>query len=109
MARLTKAYFSAFHKPQPHRSEMVKDEVRTYQANFNGALSSESVSSVSWDTDDTSLIAITGATVSAGIASVTVTASNNGTARLSCTATLDTARKLKRWFHIRITDKDDVR
>lgn len=110
MARLTKVYYGSFHRSKPHRSKITEDEVRTYKVDFNGALeSSESVSSVSWTTDDDAVIAISGAALSSGVASVTVTASEEGTARLYCIATLNTSRKLKQWFQIEVVDEADVR
>lgn len=105
MARLTKAYVSAFHSGSPHRSTIRKDEQRTYRADFNGALEGETVSSVTWHTDDDSIIAISGAALSSGVGSVSVTASNEGTAELSCTAALSGGRDLKQWFRIEVVDE----
>ena len=110
MARLTKAYYSRFHKPKPVRASMTLDEVRKFQVNFNGALESETVSSVTWENENTdTTLSIGSATLSAGIASCLGEARVEGTARLYCLATLDTGRKLKQWFHVRIKDEADVR
>lgn len=110
MARLAKSYDSLFHKRKTHRSVLDEDEVRTYRADFNGGLESgESVSSVSWTTDDDSIIAISGAALSSGVASVTVTASTVGLAHLEVLATLNTSRKLHQWFRIEVQDETSIR
>ena len=110
MARLTKVYFSRFHRQKPHRSEMTLDEIRKFQVDFNGALESETVTSIDWQTDEDLTVSISAATLSAGIASVLARARIEGqTARLYCLATLDTGRKLKQWFNVKVIGEADVR
>jgi hypothetical protein len=109
MPRLTKAYYSRFHKPKPVRVEMTLDEIRKFQVDFNGALESETVSSIQWETGEDATVSIASATLSAGIASCLGEADVVGTARLYCLATLSSGRKLKQWFHIRVRDEADVR
>ena len=110
MARLTKVYYSRFHRQKPNRLDMEEDEVRTFQVDFNGGLESgESVSTATMETEDDTVLAISGETLSSGLASVTGTASTVGAARLSFLATLSSGRKLKQWFRIRVIDEADVR
>lgn len=110
MARLTKAYFSSFHTPKPIRARMTKDELRKFQVDFNGALDSETVSSATWtNPSSNATLTISGPTLSAGIATCSGEALTKGTARIHCVATLSTGRKLKQWFHVRVSDEADVR
>lgn len=110
MARLTKAYYSRFHVPKTVRAKMTLDEVRKFQVDFNSGLESETVTSATWQNENTDqTLSIASATLSAGIASCLGEARIEGTAKLYCSATLDTGRKLKQWFHVRIKDEADVR
>lgn len=110
MARLTKVYYSAHHTPKPHRSVMTLDEIRKFQVDFNGALDSETVSSVTWENENTdTTVSIGSPTLSAGIASCLANARIEGTARLYCLALLSSGRYLKQWFHIRVKDEAGVR
>ena len=109
MSRLTKCYYSGFHKNKPTRCVMTLDEVRTFSVDFNGALESETVSSVEWDHHESVEVEIADAALSAGIATVEGTAEAEGTARISCIATLSSGRKLKQWFHVKVVDEADVR
>ena len=108
MARLTKAYYSRFHKNPPPRVVMTLDEVRKFQVDFNAGLESETVSSVAW-THRTEAVEIADATLSAGLASCEGTAEREGKERISCIATLSSGRKLKQWFSIKVIDEADVR
>lgn len=109
MARLTKAYFSRFHKPKPVRVEMTLDEVREFEVDFNGALESETVSQVEWETSEEAVVSISGAALSAGVGSCVGEALLEGAARIYCLATLSSGRALKQWFTIRVKDEADVR
>lgn len=108
MARLTKAYYSRFHKPKPTRCVMTLDEVRLFTVDFNGALESDTATGVEW-THSTGAVEIADATLSAGIATCEGTATFEGTDRIYCIATLSSGRKLKQWFHIKVIDEADVR
>lgn len=89
---------------------MTMDEVCKFQVDFNGALESETVSSVVWENENTDVtMSIASPTLSAGIAACLGEARVTGTARLYCLATLNTGRKLKQWFTVQITDEESVR
>lgn len=110
MARLTKVYYSRFHQQKPCRVVMEKDEVLTFRVDFNGGLESgESVSTATMETEQENVLAISGETLTSGLASVTGTASTEGVARLSFVGTLSSGRKLKQWFRVNVTDEADVR
>ena len=110
MARLTKAYFSAYGENPVHKSTIQDTEKRTYSVDWNGALEGSTVSGTpDWATDDTSIIAIASEAVSSAVSTVLVTANEVGTAELSCTATLADGRKLVQWFLITVEDVHDLR
>lgn len=109
MPRLTKSYYSKFHKPKPARVVMTLDEIRHFAVDFNGGLESESVNSTDWTTDETVTLTISAPTISGGVATCVVEAASEGTGRLYCIATISSGRKLKQWFHISVRDEADVR
>lgn len=109
MPRLSRVYYSKFHKPKPARVEMSLDEIRKFRVDFNGGLESESVNTAAWETNDDAVLTISAPTIDSGVAVCVVEAALEGTAQLSCIATLDSGRKLKQWFQVEVRDEADVR
>lgn len=109
MPRLTRAYYSRFHKPKPTRAEMTLGEIRKFRVDFNGGLESETVNTTTWETNDTAVLTISAPTIDSGVAVCVVEAALEGTAQVSCIATLNSGRRLKQWFHVRVKDEADVR
>ena len=65
---------------------------------------STTATSTQWETDDDTVCAISGATLSAGIAEVAANMGAAGTAELKNTATFADGTKAVRWFNITVKD-----
>ena len=65
---------------------------------------SSTVTSVEWETDDDTVCAISGATLSAGVAEVAANMGAAGTAEVKNTATFADATKAVAWWNITVKD-----
>lgn len=62
------------------------------------------VSTATWTTDDESVITISGATLSAGVATVSIEALASGSAEVKNTATFSDGSKAVAWWSITVKD-----
>lgn len=104
MSRRTAAYASAYQQ-RDHESHLSKGDVLGYSCDFNGALNGESIVALAWETDR-SCVTVSGLTVSGGIASAAVAASDWGCTVMTVKATTSAGRKLSQRFVVDVEGGD---
>lgn len=107
MARDDTFYISPSSLHRKQRLQMWDGDVRILRIDLNAieADRATTAASVTWETNEgTSPISLADAAVSAGIASVEVTAEDSGDASLSCTVSFADTTKAVIWWEISITD-----
>lgn len=88
------------------RATQVKGEVNQYDFDFNAIAVrlGTSVSSADWSTEDTSVIGVGTESLSSNVASVDITASEEGCAMLKISATMADSQVFIRYIKIDVID-----
>jgi hypothetical protein len=93
MSRATTAYASAYQRTRTHATGFVRGEVFSLSLDLNGVIGAATISATTWQTTNSTSVALGAESESGNVASVVCTAGYGPGAHVKCTVT-DSAGKV---------------